>query len=162
MPLLFFGLVPALPLAWCVLRFLRPGTRASLWARVQRGVGWQTVCVAPVLAVHVALLVVHHGFEWLGALAALFFGPWVLLGGASVQAVFEANVKDLTGHRRDTMMDNVHVYLGLTAFQALLLALIVALRTRSDRGLRDPLVWAVGLAVAANAALGITWPWWGT
>ena len=111
-------------------------------ARVQRAVGWQVLCVAPVLAVHVVLLVVHQGVGMYGSLAAIVIGSWVLLGGASVQLLFEATAKELTGHRRDTMMDNAHVYLALTAVQVLLLALVVAQRMHSGRGLRDPIVAA--------------------
>ncbi len=35
----------------------------------------------------------------------------IFLGGQTVIRIFEDNVKHWTGHRRDTMFDNAHVFL---------------------------------------------------
>lgn len=86
----------------------------------------------------------------------------MLFGGQTVVSVFEANVKDWTGHRRDTMFDNAPVFFGLVLAQVLALSLLVAWRFRRGAGPRDPLVLGVGLFATANAALAMSWPWYGT
>jgi len=169
---LFFvlALLPTLLLAWCAASLFRSRGSKRPWSAVQCALGWQSLWVLPALAGHVVLVVVRHGFNLLEIPFALVFGWWVLLGGASVQAVFEETAKDLTGHRRDTLLDNAHVYLAFTAVQALALGLLLAPRLRAHRArgtgagalVRDPVLLLAGLAVLANAALGIAWPWWGS
>lgn len=85
----------------------------------------------------------------------------VLCGGWSVQSLFEGTAESLTGHRRDTLMDNWHVYAALTALQMLTLAGFVAWRWRSA-GRNELLPWAVFVLAVANGIAGMAWPWWGT
>jgi Na+-transporting NADH:ubiquinone oxidoreductase subunit NqrE len=68
----------------------------------------------------------------------------------------------VSGHRRDTMMDNLGWYLLLTAAQTAVLAAVVAWRLRRRARLVDPVVLAVGAGVAVDAFAGTGWPWWGT
>jgi hypothetical protein len=156
------GIAPTLLLIWCCMRFFRAPGGASVWTDLQRGIGWQALWVFPALLGQVVYGVARYGFDLLAFPATLVFGWWVLLGGASVQAVFEETAKSLTGHRRDTMVDNGNYHIALTATQAILVGLFVAWRLRKSRLGRDPLAVLAGLAVLVNAALGITWPWWGT
>ena len=96
----------------------------------------------------------------ISALAAVPASAWVLLGGGSVIAVFEATVYDLTGHRQSTMLDNLHVFLALTALQCAPFVAILA--RRSEWRWRDPVALSIGAAFLVNALLGACWPWWGT
>ncbi|MHC4822961.1 MAG: hypothetical protein ACYTEP_02975 [Planctomycetota bacterium] len=105
-------------------------------------------------------------FSDLGERLLVLPGSWtVLMGGQSVIAVFEDNVKQWTGHRRDTMFDNLPVILTLTAVQVLVLSALVWWRFRKGKGLRDPLDpldLGVGIFMAVNAALAMQWMWFGT
>jgi hypothetical protein len=97
-----------------------------------------------------------------GTLALALPLSWlVACGGWSVQGVFELTAKAVTGHRRDTLMDNLPYFAGLTALQMGLVALVVALCWRRPRW-RDPAVVCAFALALANGLAGITWPWWGT
>jgi len=167
MGLFLFGLVPCLPLLWCAWRYLRRERAEAFGGRWTQAVGllglWTLVAsVAQLVAASLDWIWKSTSFDLGNAPGMLVFSWWVLLGGWSVQTVFEETAKDLTGHRRDTMMDNAHYYLALTAVQTLVLALVVAWRWRQPRERSDPLVATVCLLVLTNALAGIAFPYWGT
>jgi hypothetical protein len=155
----FLFWIPSLLLAYAVSIVCRKRERPR-WASA---LGWITLWVVPA--------VVYQSAWWLsssssysgsfrGVLLAAPVGLWVLLGGRSAVAVFEATARDITGHRNSTMMDNVHVYLVLVFIQC---AVFVAILARRDRPrLRDPVALAIGAAFLVNALLASHWPWWGT
>ncbi|MFN0243022.1 MAG: hypothetical protein ACKVWV_09045 [Planctomycetota bacterium] len=161
--LIVLGLVPCVPLIWCTWRFVRRPRAPRFVGRLGQAVGllalWTWVAVVAQL---VYLVVKQSSLSVLDALATTTFSWWVLLGGASVQAVFEETAKDVTGHRQWTMIDNWHYYVALTAVQTLVLAAILAWRWKKPRKRFDPAVVAVVVLVVGNALAGITWPWWGT
>lgn len=157
------GLVPCLPLIWCAWRFLRRPRAERFAGRLGQGVGllalWTWVAV---VAQCLYLVAKHASISAFDGIAATTFSWWVLLGGASVQAVFEETAKRVTGHRRDTLLDNWHYYAALTAAQTIALAVILAWRWTRPRGRFDPVVAIPVVLVVGNALAGITWPWWGT
>lgn len=157
------GLVPCVPLIWCTWRFVRRLRAPRFAGRLAQAVGllalWTWVAV---LAQSVYLVVTQSSISVLDALATTTFAWWVLLGGASVQTLFEETAKDVTGHRQSTMIDNWHYYMALTAVQTVLLASFVAWRWKKPRERFDPLVAALVVLVVGNALAGVTWPWWGT
>ena len=105
-----------------------------------------------------------HGWSAEVILSAIVYAPlawWVLLGGASVQYVFEATVRDVFGSRQSTM-SHPQWYLLLAAAQVAVLAFVVAMRLRRRARWTDPVVLVVGALVLLNAILGADWPWWGT
>ncbi|HEX6885621.1 MAG TPA: hypothetical protein VF530_19770 [Planctomycetota bacterium] len=161
--LFVLALLPALGLGLCAWRLLRRPRAASFAGRLVQSIG--VVALAGLggalyQALFLAMAVMGMGISrvFLGTLPLSW---WILTGGWTVQQVFEATVEDVTGHRRDTFLDNGHYYLALTAVQTLLVAALVARRERgSFRG--DPLAWLVFLLALANALAGVPWPWWGT
>lgn len=98
--------------------------------------------------------------DWFTGLGLQF---WALAGGLVVQSPFDRWVKDLTGHRQATMIDNLHVYAAATVLWLLAWAWWIT------RGVHDG--GSAGCArrariaafvVGTNALLGITFPWWGS
>lgn len=127
-----------------------------------RGVGWIGLCALPIV-IYKAIPLLTSGSDhfWEGLFLTL--GSWLVnLGGESVIQVFEANVKDWTGHRRDTMFDNANVFFALTAAQVLVLSAIVTTRLRMKKTWSDRVVLSVGLFVLVNAGFGMNWKWFGT
>jgi len=166
---LAFALVYLLPAAfavWSIVRLFRDRDREpGSVVQWQRGFGWIALCTAPFAPLQILrsmLGMARYSFDAPEALLAWPASWYVLFGGRTVVAVFEANVEAWTGHRRDTMLDNAWVFLALTGVQVLVLSLIVLWRFRAGRTLRDPVVLAVGAFAAVNAALAMTWPWFGT
>ena len=142
------------PLAWAVWQLrTEQRARSPLGRALVMGAGWQALWVAP---------------AWLwqalsidgGALTKLFFlVSWpVHCGGKTVTLYFEATV----GDRQSTMLDHAYYFGGLTALQMLVFALVFALRYRSCGRLGDPVLIVLGGLALLNAALNITWPWWGS
>jgi len=86
----------------------------------------------------------------------------VLMGGQTVISVFEENVKDWTGHRRDTMADNTEVFVLMMLIQLAALSWFVARRFAKGKSWRDPVVRGIGIFMAVNAFLAMDWPWYGT
>jgi hypothetical protein len=156
------GLVPALVLAWCLWRLVRP-PRASNAAHFAQCVG--LVALAGLLASLVQLAGLAAG--WLASdfspafLVTLPLAWWILTGGWSVQQVFEATAKDVTGHRQSTFADNGLYFLALMIAQTFVVAMLLRRRDRVNLG-RDPVGWIVFVLALANSLAGITWPWWGT
>ena len=142
---------PSLLLLYGLFVLLRKRNRPR-WAAA---LGWLALWTLPALGYQLA----WTAFDWPDALRAAPIGLWVLLGGRTVIEVFEATARDLTGHRDSYMMDNVHVYLALTAIQC---ALFVVILARRDRRRLDPVAFAIGVAFLVNATLAAHWPWWGT
>ena len=128
--------------------------------RWDSALGWLALWILPAVVVQCVWLVIHYSATTISALMAAPASAWVLLGGRSVIAVFEATVYDLTGHRQSTMGDNIHVFLALTALLCAPFVVILARRTVSRR--RDPVALAIWAALLVNALLGVRWPWWGT
>jgi hypothetical protein len=159
----------AVPLLLLLVALFALRGRTSFPARLARGAG---------VVVAVALVGVVLQAGW--ALAARVSGRarwsvepgeyaaaaplawWVLAGGRSVQAGFEATVRAVMGRRQHTMLDNWPWYYALMALQTALLGAVVAWRLRRAARFRDPIVLGVAVLVLANAWLGRTWPWWGT
>ena len=111
----------------------------------------------PILLVWSALLLVP--WVW----AALRIQMWALAGGAVVQWPFDRWVKDLTGHRQATMLDNWWVYALATVLW--LTPWVVWLARGFDFGSspwRSRRVRIATGVVAVNALLGMGFPWWGS
>ncbi|MFK5956966.1 MAG: hypothetical protein QM477_11045 [Planctomycetota bacterium] len=154
LPLIF---TPQAVLIWCVVRYFR-NQKPNLLYQWMRGIGWIGLCALPVVAWQAAVALAS------GMKAMILLpGSWLVhLGGQSVIHIFEDNVKNWTGHRRDTMFDNADVFFALTAAQVFLLSSVTAWRFRMHKGWRDPLVLSVGIFVLVNAVLGMDWMWFGT
>lgn len=157
------GLVPCIPLSWCAWRYLRRARASSFVGRLAQAVGLLALwCWVAVIAQSVYLVVTQSSISVFDAMATTTFSWWVLLGGTSVQSIFEKTAKSLTGHRQSTMMDDWYYYAALTAVQTVALAAVVAWRWRGERKASDPVVVALVALVVGNALAGMTWPWWGT
>ncbi len=163
--LIVLGLLLCLPqvvLAWFFVR-ARGGPRwIGEWLR---SAGWLVLWVLPAVVAQA----VFNGAGMSSssfAIADLFaMLPWswsVLLGGATVQAVFEETAKALSGHRQSTMMDNFPWYLALTWVQLALVSLFCALRRPKAKSFADRVSITFGMLVLINALCGIAWPWWGS
>ncbi len=158
-----YGLLFLPLMVWGIVCFFR-NRSDSLHYQLRRGFGWISMCVISV-TILAALIEIFSDWDGVESIQHLLLSPIVspvFLGGQTVITIFEDNVKDWTGHRRDTMFDNSHVFFGLVFIQALVLSLIVAWRLRGGKTWRDPVVMAVGAFVAINAFLGRDWPWYGT
>lgn len=160
---LILGLLPAPLLALCLWRLVRYPRASSFSGRLVQSTGLVALAslaasAAQLLAAAAEWIVDGFSLVFVGALPLAW---WVLAGGWSVQQVFEATAKDVTGHRQSTFADNWHYYLALTALQTLLVAALLARRERGSFA-RDPLAWLVLALALANSVAGIAWPWWGT
>jgi uncharacterized membrane protein len=159
----FAFLLPIL-FTWCVVDYFRNKNDKFLY-QWRRAIGWLALCVFPItLVAVVARMLEDGGVEWDKA-ATVVFAPihWIILiAGQTVISVFEENVKDWTGHRRDTMADNTEVFVLMLLIQLAVLSWFVALRFRKGKTWRDPLVCGVGIFMAVNAFLAMDWPWYGT
>ena len=158
--------IPCLALGACAWLYLRRPLAAGRAARFVQALG--LLALASAAAALVQLVATTLGWNFgrqtftaLGLAAMLPFSWLVLCGGWSVQTLFEETAEELTGHRRDTLMDNLPYYAALTAAQLALLAALIAWRWR--RAPKDDAL-ARGLAAlaCANGIAGIAWPWWGT
>ena len=150
---------PSLLLVYALWVLVRRRNR-SRWAPA---LGWLTLWILPALVYQSAWWVwpgSRYSAAWHDVLLAAPVGLWVLLGGRSVVEVFEATARGLTGHRDSTMLDNVHVFLALTAIECALLIAVLVWRDRPRR--RDPVALAIGVAFLGDALLAAHWPWWGT
>jgi hypothetical protein len=154
-------LLLAAGLGWASFRALRPGRAGPFF----RGIGWTALCALPAAIGQVVAWALARAGDLGDVVAGVgYLGlPWaVVLGGWSVQRVFEATARAVSGHRQSTMLDNLEYYLALTAVQTLVLAAFVAWRLRRRPTLLDPVVLLVGALVLGNAIAGARWPWWGT
>jgi hypothetical protein len=163
--LTLLGLLICIPQAVPVWFFARRRGGPKLLGNWVRTAGWLTLWVLP--AVVAQAVFNGAGFSSTtfdtGALFAMLPWSWpVLLGGASVQMIFEETAKNLSGHRQSTMMDNLGYYLVLTWLQLALVSLFCAIQCPEGPRLRQRVSLTIGLLVLANALCGITWPWWGT
>jgi len=165
--ILLAGLIYLAPMAftlWCILRLFRNRSQGFLY-QWQRGLGWTALSVLPVVLAQPFYFAFGNGPVSLSGFfngLALLPGAWmVLLGGETVIHLFEDNVKAWTGHRQDTMFDNLPVFFGMVLVQSLILSLLVTWRFRAGKSLRDPAVLAIGLFLLVNAALAIGWVWFG-
>ena len=161
---MWIGLLLPVFFIWCVVAFFRNNSEKFIY-QWRRAIGWLSMCVFPFTLVAVGANMLDNGkVEWdkaVGVVIAPFY--WgVLMGGQTVIDVFEENVKDWTGHRKDTMADNTEVFALLMLIQLAVLSWLVALRFRKGKTWRDPLVCVVGLFMAVNAFLAMDWPWYGT
>ena len=150
-------------MVWGLICFFQ-NRRETFLYQMRRALGWITLCVLPV-PLFAAITKIFRGEDLDHVFANLAISPLVspiFLGGQTVITVFEDNVKGWTGHRRDTMFDNAHVFFGLVLIQVTILSLLVAWRFRRGKTWRDPLVLGVGVFMIVNAWLGMDWPWYGT
>lgn len=147
---------------WCIVCVFRNASSGKLY-QAQRSYGWLALCTAPIVLAQIVIGFGSISFSDLGQSLAVVPGSWmVLLGGQSVVTIFEDNVKDWTGHRKDTMLDNAHVFLALTAVQVLTLGSLIFWRFRQGKSLRDKWVLGIGIFMVVNAALAMQWMWFGT
>lgn len=149
----------ALPLAlglWWLFCRRATTTRGGTF---MRGLGWAVLCALPAVFVQFARGSQSHWQP--GAILCAPIAWWVLLGGASVQFVFEGTVSTLFGSRQSTMSHGGW-YLILAAVQTAAIACVVASRLRSGARWTDPVLILMGALVLGNALLGVAWPWWGT
>ncbi|MFT4539190.1 MAG: hypothetical protein ACI841_004985 [Planctomycetota bacterium] len=155
---------PAAFAGWSIWRLFR-SQGSSFWLSWQRAFGLLCLSTLPVLIVQL-LTGLSGGFRYsIDFLESLIVipGSWyVLWGGHSVISVFEKNVKSWTGHRRDTMLDNAHIFFALVFVQLLVLTLVVATRFRAGAKINDPVVASIGVFAGVNALLGMSWMWLGT
>lgn len=136
----------------------------SFFYQYRRALGWVSLSVLPVPFVAAISKLLRDG-EWGGAFLHFAIAPIlapIFLGGHTVITVFEDNVKNWTGHRRDTMFDNAHVFFGLVLIQVTILSLLVAWRFRRGKTWRDPVILGVGMFTLVNGLLAMDWPWYGT
>lgn len=158
-----YGLLLLPFLVWGAVCFFldRKSSFAYQWRRAW---GWLWLCILPIPFAAAISKLLRDG-EWGEAFLQFAIAPVIspiFLGGQTVITVFEDNVKNWTGHRRDTMFDNAHVFFGLVLIQVAILSLLVAWRFRRGKTWRDPVVLGVGIFMAVNAWRGMDWPWYGT
>jgi|FLOH01.1.fsa_nt_gi hypothetical protein len=157
-----YGLLFLPLMIWGSICFFRNRRKTAIY-QLCRAFGWISLCVFPVpflAAARQSIEDFNLGETLLLLLGAPLTWP-IFLGGQTVIRIFEDNVKHWTGHRRDTMFDNAHVFFGLILVQVLLLSLLVAWRFQQGKTWRDPVVLGVGIFMAGNAMLGMNWPWYG-
>lgn len=140
------------PNAGVVRRFAEACGRLSLWA-------------IPAIAVQDVMWLASGGSVWSRIEDSLLAFPmqwWVLAGGASVQAFFEAYAREISGHRQSTMIDNWVIYWSATlVWTSIWSGAYVALRGAAGRAAANG-ARALPWLFLVNALLGVTWPWWGT
>jgi hypothetical protein len=166
--LLFLPVVggSSLALGACAWRYLRRPLASGSAGRFAQALG--LLALASLAAAVVQFVASSLGWNWertsfhpLGLVAMLPISWFVLCGGWSVQGLFEETAKSLSGHRRDTMIDNWSYYAALTGVQLVLLAALVAWRWRHAPK-RDPLASSAAALAFANGLAGMAWPWWGS
>lgn len=141
----------------------------SAAGRVFAGYGLVGLAAAPAVVVQDVVLLLNwmpgYSFQW-HDLASIFFKSWqswCLIGGFAVSRPFDLWVKELTGHRQTTMMDNWWVYYIATLVWATPSALFLSRRLASGRPWHaDQVIWMILGIVLANALGGVTFPWWGS
>jgi hypothetical protein len=150
-------------LAACAWLLLRRPCAASFAGRLVQSAGLIALAgaLASLVQLTAAALERFAGGFSLAFLGALPVAWWVLTGGWTVQQVFEATARALSGHRHSTFVDNAPYYLVLTAAQTLLVAALLARRGPRPYA-RDPRVWIAFLLAFANSLAGVPWPWWST
>lgn len=138
-----------------LLRLVRVLARErTTWRAALIGLVWPFLCAAPAALVQA----VKMGEDGFSNLLFLAIGWLIGVGGHSITLIFEATV----GERASTLADNFGYYLVLWAIQLALWWLLGALRFRLTGRLRDKWLLLLGVAVAVNALLNVSWPWWGT
>lgn len=156
---------PSALLAIGAALFWRHKHQGSAVLRAVTALGWIGVCSLPVALCQVGLAASGSLSTSFGAqelLTLLLVGWWVLAGGASVIALFEASLAALGAGRSATLLDHLPWFWLLLAIQwALLVWLLLPCFGARFRWTHKRL-WLIGGAVALNAALGLGWPWWGT
>ncbi len=158
-----YGLLFLPMMVWGLVCFFR-NRRDSFLYQWRRAFGWLSLCVVPIPFVAGILKLLKSGEVrdfGVSVLVAPLTSP-IFLGGHTVITVFEDNVKNWTGHRRDTMFDNAHVFFALVLIQVTVLSLLVAWRFQRGKSWRDPWVLCVGVFMMVNAFLAKDWPWYGT
>ena len=99
--------------------------------------------------------------------------PWMSIGvhagGWTVRTAFEPLADaGWFGHRHATMLSNWPIWIILASVQTVLVGLALGAllhrrdRTGRDRGRYTLAIALIVLALAANAAANIQWPWWGS
>jgi hypothetical protein len=77
--------------------------------------------------------------------------------GWTARAIFETT----TGDTHEGAMGNLHDYLPIAAIQMGVVAVVMGWRRLDEEQLTDPFRILVWIAVVANTACNIQWPWWG-
>jgi len=133
--------------------------------RLARAAGWCTACALPAILLQDGLVLFGGSatsFSLVDCAKALPFQIWVLPGGAVVQSIFEETAKAISGHRRDTLMDNWLLYHAYTVAWVLAWAALIQTRDAVKPAWKDPLRLVVAAILLVNALAGASWPWWGT
>lgn len=118
------------------------------------GIGLQLLASLPA-ALYQAIFELEH-------LLGFLLGLPVLVGGRSTVMLYEETVRAVCGDRQDTLLGQAWWFFCLAGVQVLLIAVALAWRRRRRGRWRDPIVTALLLLVAGNAAMAVRWPWWGT
>lgn len=144
----------------------RPVTRLG---RIIKAYGLIGIAAVPAIVVQDIMLLFDmmkgYSFRWsdLASPMVVTWQSWCLIGGYAVSRPFDLWVKDLTGHRQTTMVDNWWVYYIATILWATPFALLISHRHGKDPAWwTDRLVWLVLVIILANALGGVTFPWWGS
>lgn len=158
--LLLLGL-PSLTLLASLYLLARRRLRSELPLRLGSAVGVCALAAFPP-TLYQALPMGGAKTSALETLGLTLVAWWVLLGGVSVVATFEATAQLVSGHRQMTMIDNWPWFLALVLVQTSLLAAFLAPRFGPGATWKSPRLWLIFAAVAINAACAVDWPWWGS
>lgn len=163
--LALLGWCTVLPFLWAAILRLRARPNARAGRRFVEAFGALSLWTLPAVAAQDVMWLSDGGSVWSrvgDTLLALPMQWWVLAGGASVQAFFEAFAREISGHRQSTMIDNWVIYWTATlVWTSIWSGAYVGLRASAGRAAAIG-VRALPWLFLVNALLGVKWPWWGT
>jgi hypothetical protein len=144
----------------------RPVTR---FGRLIKAYGLIAIAAVPAIMVQDVMLLCDmmkgYSFKWFDLVSpfVVSWQSWCLIGGYAVSRPFDLWVKDLTGHRQTTMVDNWWVYYIATIVWATPWALLLSHRlAKSPAWRNDRVIRLVLVIVLANALGSVTFSWWGS
>jgi hypothetical protein len=148
--LLTIAVLAALPFyGSAVLWILKP--RSTHWpARWARGFALQALAALPALALQMIREVDWSGAAWWKPAPVAVLVLPIHVGGWTVRILFEA----FRPHRRDFLLSDAHWYVLVLAVQVLIVAAVIAVRSKRRPLRSDLLVWAVLFLLAALAVVG--------
>lgn len=155
--------LPSALLAVGAAAFWRAKRMDSVVLRFMGALGWIGLCTLPAVLVQALTLLAGGGdLPWTQVLQIGLLGWWVLAGGSSVIAVFEASAKAVSGHRESTMLDNWPWFWALLALQCALLIVLLWPALGRKFTWKHPRLRLTGAALLLNSLTAVSWPWWGT
>jgi hypothetical protein len=162
----FFNAVASLPSALFAVgaaAFWRAKRLDSMVLRFMGALGWIGLCTLPAVLVQALTFDAGGGDQaWSQMLPIVLLGWWVLAGGSSVIAVFEASAKAISGHRQSTMLDNWPWFWALLALQCAVLIVLLWPALGRKFTWKHPRLWLTAAALLLNSLTAVSWPWWGT